>query len=133
MLRSFLYAMSLSVAGAVGAVPAAAQSLIGEYFTLIAPHDMFNSRGQRLTDWCAIIQQERANYHRFGIRQEMDQGDPIFGSREARAAIAGNCVVGQGSEYIPAVLERGETRFLWIQIYGNGSFPAYILVREGAG
>jgi hypothetical protein len=115
------------------AVPATAQDLIAEYFALIGPQDMVNSSGERLRDWCAMIQQDRANYHRFGLRDEQDQGDPIFASREARAAIAGRCEIMANSRYVVDRLQSGERNYVWVRVYGSGGRPQVVLVSEGAG
>jgi hypothetical protein len=118
---------------ALCALPAVADDLIAEYYSRISPRDMVNSSGEPLRDWCAMIQQDRANYHRFGMPDADDQGDPIFASREARAAIAGNCRVVPNSEYVPTSLERGETRYVWVRVYGSGGRPAVLMISEGAG
>jgi hypothetical protein len=59
------------------------------YRAVIGVDDLFNSRGVQLFDPAAVIQQDRANFHRFGLRQRGDQGDPFFGDRSARARIPG--------------------------------------------
>ncbi len=117
----------------LASAPAGAQELIAEYYALIGPEDMHNSRGERLGDFCAIVQQDRANYHRFGVRHEYDADDPIFHSRAARAAIPGRCRIMPGSEYIPAVVLGGETRFIWVRVYGHGGTPTELRIAEGAG
>jgi len=67
-------------------VPAKAQGpLLDQYVAFIGPADHFNSRGQRLTQPWQILRQDRANYHRFGIRDAGDQYDGYFGSAENRA------------------------------------------------
>lgn len=117
----------------IGPTAAKAQDLIAEYYTLISVNDMYNSNGVRLGDWCAMIQQDRVNYHRFGRRDDGDRGDPIFASREARAAIPGTCRAAPHSEYIPQFLESGRTRYVFVRIYGYGNFPQLLLISEGAG
>lgn len=64
-----------------------ADSELGAYFVELGPEDFFNSRGVRLTDGGAIFQQDRANYHRFGVRHGGDSSDPYFSTRDLRAAI----------------------------------------------
>jgi hypothetical protein len=131
MLRT----ISVVLAGCASTLggPAVAQDLIAEYFASISPQDMYNSSGERLRDWCAMIQQDRANYHRFGLRDDSDQGDPIFASRAARAAIAGNCQVAPGSEYVAARLQNGSGNYVWVRVYGYGDRPLVVVVSEGAG
>ncbi|MEM6467203.1 MAG: hypothetical protein AAF679_11965, partial [Pseudomonadota bacterium] len=45
-----------------------AQSLLVEYYALLGPADAASSRGAELDDLCAIVQQDRANWHRFNKR-----------------------------------------------------------------
>lgn len=116
------------------AAPAArAQTLIAEYFALIGPADFHSSAGVRLRDFGAILQQDRANYHRFGRRDEMDDWDPIFSDPAQRARIPHIWQIAPGSEYIPGAVLSGQTRFLWIRVYGTRGTPQIMLVSEGAG
>jgi hypothetical protein len=128
-----LHAAVLAGAVSVAAVPAAAQELIAEYYAWIGPQDMVNSSGERLRDWCAMIQQDRANYHRFGLRDEGDWGDPVFGSREARAAIAGNCQTRPDRDFVPRSLESGTPTYVYVRVYGRGDRPQAVVVWEGPG
>jgi hypothetical protein len=61
------------------AAPAAAQQLIGQNFTSLSAEEMRNARGQPLTGVCAIVQQDRAHHHSFGLHNDGDQGDPVCG------------------------------------------------------
>ena len=115
------------------ASPSVAQELIAEYYTSLGVEDMRNSQGQRLGDFCAVVQQDRANFHRFGIRHDGDQSDPIFASREMRARIAGRCRIMPGSEYLPEWVLTGRSRYIWVRVYGIGGQPTELLISEGAG
>lgn len=79
-----LFAAALLVAGAQ---TLAAQETVASYYAALGPQDFQNSRGDRLTDFGAVLQQDRANYHRFGQRDRYDEGDPVFGNPEARSRI----------------------------------------------
>ena len=118
--------------GALAASPATAQHWLGEYYTLIGPNDFYNSSGTRLRDFCAIIQQDRANYHRFGIRDQADEWDPFFDARVARNRISQTCYTPAGHEYLRDFLLSGQTRYLWVQVYGTGGAITRVEVREGA-
>jgi hypothetical protein len=114
--------------------PAArAQSLIAEYYALIGPADFYNSSGVRLGDFGAILQQDRANYHRFGRRDEGDGWDPIFSDPAQRSRIPQIWRIAPGSEYIPSWVASGQTRYLRISVYGVGSTAHFMVVAEGAG
>ncbi|MEL6521427.1 MAG: hypothetical protein AAFQ66_10715 [Pseudomonadota bacterium] len=129
MFRSLVLVVALLSGGA-----AQAQQFMGEYFTLIGPEDFYNSSGARLTDIADIVQQDRANFHRFGIRHQFDQTDPFFGSRELRARIPSLYYSGPGTAaYIVAGLRAGNTHFIHVRIFGQNGVPQYIVVGEGAG
>ena len=84
LLFSFLLGLTLMIPAA----PAQAQEqLWGTYMTYLGPEDRVNSRGVHLTRAEAIVQQDRANMHRFGIRHTHDERDPWFNTKESRAAM----------------------------------------------
>ena len=68
-----------------GGTPLMAQQLLDSYIARIGPDDHFNSRGVRLKSAAAIIRQDRANYHKFGLRDADDEYDSYFGSKANRA------------------------------------------------
>lgn len=80
MLKRIIVAAALT---AVGPASAGAQPL-EVYVAFIGPNDHFNSRGVRLTEPWQIIRQDRANYHRFGIRDPGDEWDGYFASAANR-------------------------------------------------
>ncbi len=47
--------------------------------------DHFSSKGKRLKSAAGIIRQDRANFHKLGLRDSEDQGDPRFGDIQRRA------------------------------------------------
>ncbi len=72
--------------GLMGSQPGFAQGpLLDEYVAYLGEDDHYNSRGKRLTEPWQIIRQDRANFHRFGIRDRGDQGDSFFSSMQNRA------------------------------------------------
>lgn len=79
---------------------------IGTYTAYLGPEDLVNSSGIRLNSAAAIVAQDRAYFHRFGVRHTQDEPDPWFGSRGHRAAIldlvqvsdtAARSIVSQGA------------------------------------
>ena len=116
------------------AAPAAAQDWQYLYSAMLGPQDFTNSRGVRLGDVCDIVQQDRANYHRFGLRDSSDSGDALFASREARARIPQICRLSDGYDYIRRDVLRGVPRFVAVlgQFDSSGRLVA-LLVTEGAG
>ncbi|MCE1237777.1 MAG: hypothetical protein LWW93_15615 [Hyphomicrobiales bacterium] len=67
------------------AAPASAQQLIESYTARLSRADHFNSYGERLSSPAAIIRQDRANFHKFGVRDSEDEGDRYFSDMANRA------------------------------------------------
>lgn len=124
---------SIFAFGLLLAAPATAQEILGEYFALLSPADMRNSSGARLGSLGQVIQQDRANYHRFGRRDELDQGDSFFADRALRARIPQMVQVRPGFQYIATEVEAGRTRYVWIRIIGSKGVPQILEISEGAG
>jgi len=69
----------------LASAPALADRLIERYIARLGPEDHFNSSGERLTSPALIIRQDRANYHKYGVRDPEDESDSFFqnaGNRE---------------------------------------------------
>ncbi len=73
-----------------------ADNLIESYVARIGAADHYNSNGERLTSAAMIIRQDRANYHKFGLRDPEDEDDRFFRKVENR-------------EILQKLLERGHT------------------------
>src|SRR5688572_12316112 len=58
--------------------PASADILLEDYLAVLSEQDHLNSKGGRLTEAAAIIRQDRANYHKFGRRDQGDENDEFF-------------------------------------------------------
>ncbi|MCI5097811.1 MAG: hypothetical protein MRY77_15975 [Rhodobacteraceae bacterium] len=104
---------TISVAG-----PAQAQEqVLGYYMALLGPQDRMNSRGVPLSDARAIVQQDRANFHRFGIRHADDQYDPWFSSPDQRRAMGPKLQIYPGTARI---IER-QNALIAVTVFGiNG-------------
>ncbi|SHO80979.1 Mll7437 protein [hydrothermal vent metagenome] len=57
------------------------------YMARISENDKYNSRGMRLNSVAAIIRQDRANYHKFYIRDRGDSTDDFFSSKRNRGIL----------------------------------------------
>ncbi len=107
------------------AMPAAAQQLIGAYTAFIGTDDLYNSSGARLTQPWQVLRQDRANYHRFGIRHAGDEWDPFFGSIDNRAAMERMIMNGSMDPIARQnLLQGGATVF--VRIYGAGGVGRYV-------
>lgn len=86
MLPKFRIGLTALAALLLSATQAVSQgALLESYTAFLGPSDHFNSRGARLTEPWQIIRQDRANFHRFGIRDQGDEGDTFFASAGNRA------------------------------------------------
>ena len=129
MLGVALYVIPICFADA-----AVAQQLIGSYQTTIGEHDQFNSSGQRLRDFCAIIQQDRANFHRFNLRDSSDEFDPFFATIEARAIIGGNCRAGGlNASYLREGIISHAGGTIFVEVYGQEGRITGVIVYDVGG
>ena len=64
-----------------------ADELLDTYVARLSANDHFNSKGKRLRSVAAIMRQDRANYHKFGIRDSEDTGDDFFSNKSNRAIL----------------------------------------------
>lgn len=108
-------------------LPAMSGSYIGSYTARIGYQDHYSSRGNHLRRVSDILQQDRANYHRFGRRDAEDEGDNFFYSRGNRSRMGyllrrGWVEAGLGGEIV-----RG-TPLIKVDIYND-----HIEVRRGGG
>ena len=94
--------------------------LLEAYTAYIGPQDLVNSSGQRLTQPWQIIRQDRANYHRFKLRDEWDENDSYFASADNRAAMED--MIRRGSitrEAASDIVDGGA--LVHVEIYGQGN------------
>ena len=121
MIRMFIIAVSICVTALV-ATPSRAQELIDSYVAFLSEADHFNSNGQRITSAAAIIRQDRANFHRFGIRDPQDRDDRFFADEGNRAALERMLENGNAE---PGVISRivNGTVLIHVDIYRGPSAP----------
>ena len=102
--------------------PVWAEQLVGSYVAFLSKADHFNSQGQRLTSAAAIIRQDRANFHRFKIRDPEDEDDPFFADAGNRTALEQMLSRGRAN---PSVISRiiNGTPFIRVAIYRSSSGP----------
>lgn len=101
------------------AAPAAAQDLLASYTAYLAPADLHNSRGQRLREPWQVLRQDRANFHRYGIRQFADEYDPVFVSMGARAQMEALLRAGRIDRAARRAILRGDV-IVHVQVWGQG-------------
>lgn len=111
-----------------------AQDLIGRYTATIAPEDRRSSKGVVLTHPAAILAQDRANFHRFGVRQPGDTADGVFTTPNQRAEIPNLVAAGSMTAEARAILQGQSSGRLQVDILGSGGRPALVQVTVvGAG
>lgn len=115
------------------AAPAWAQQQIGAYYAQIGREDMFNSSGVRLGDLGAILQQDRANYHRFGIRHAGDDSDRVFADPATRAQIPALYARGPREPLIERIVLQGNTLGILVVVCGRGGRPDYLVINFADG
>lgn len=94
--------------------------LMESYIARLSTDDHFNSRGERLTSAAAIIRQDRANFHKFGIRDPEDTDDNFFTSAENRAALERFLKRGVTTKAAYREIVNG-TPLIKVEIYWTGS------------
>jgi hypothetical protein len=121
-----LLATLIALAPATVATPVSAQEYqVGYYSAFIGTEDLYNSSGTRLDSAEAILQQDRANVHRFGIVQRGDESDPWFHQREARGAMPRMFRAGGGISPGTARLIRQGNVPVFVTIYAiDGNFTS---------
>lgn len=123
-------------------------SEVVSYFAFIAERDLYNSRGVRLQDFRAVIQQDRANLHKSGTADgymdTSEGGTPVYMSEtadsyfttlERRTVLSTARYYQYCSDYIPnATLEqeiaRGQVNAAFLRVtlfrHPSGSFAVLI-------
>ncbi|MBE9636310.1 hypothetical protein [Salipiger mangrovisoli] len=125
--KSVIFGLALALLVGVGA---RAQEVLGRYTAMITPADQVNSNGQPLSQPSQILAQERANFHRFGIRQTEDTGDAYFGAREMRAELPRLLSRGQMDSAARSIVMAGG--LVTVEILGQGGRPYALRVSGGA-
>lgn len=99
---------------------ASAQALIGSYVAYIGHEDLYNSNGQRLGEFWQIIRQDRANYHRFGIRHRGDEWDPFFADAANRATLEQLVRNSDTDPYTRRMIVQGNVP-VFVELFGHGN------------
>ncbi|MEO1702403.1 MAG: hypothetical protein AAFR71_10165 [Pseudomonadota bacterium] len=124
----------VAIMGSLQASSAWGEELIAEYLTWLDAKDTVSSQGVKLKSFGAILAQDRANYHRFGVRQELDTADPIFDDRDMRAKLPAFYEAGRTVEtYIRDDVMSGRGHYVYVRIMGENGRVTHVNVYEGAG
>ncbi|SPJ24244.1 hypothetical protein [Palleronia abyssalis] len=124
-------ALSLFFWGSLGLGTANAQGVMFEYFATLSPRDTYSSEGVALNSVCAIVQQDRANVHRFG-NPDGEEPDPFFTTSERRAMIQGKCDYDRTHHTVDRIRNR-VIGFVFVRVYGSGGQVSRVEIQEAAG
>jgi hypothetical protein len=119
-MRKRLFAAAFAAVLAVSADAARADELIESYGAYIGQDDLYNSNNERLTQPWQVLRQDRANVHRFGVRQPGDDLDSFFASSRNRELAERMIRAGR--------IERSAARRLL-----DGDVQIYVEIWRGAG
>jgi lipase chaperone LimK len=125
MRRACILVLAIAVAACAPSM-AQAQQVIASYVARLSAADHFNSNGERLTSAAAIIRQDRANFHRFGVRDLEDESDPFFADQDNRAALEQMLERGRAA---PGVIDRvvNGTPLVRVEVHRSGSGPFIVV------
>ncbi|MEM9342696.1 MAG: hypothetical protein AAGA87_06595 [Pseudomonadota bacterium] len=127
-MKVFRAIAAVCVVSISAGLPAAAQQLIERYTATIAPQDRRNSSGAPLAQPGAILAQDRANFHRFGVRQPGDTADRTFSVQQNRAAMPTLLAQGRMGPGAAEAILRGANPTVVVEVYGTGGLAQYVSV-----
>lgn len=130
-MRCISVALTLILLVSLSYGPANAQSVMFEYYATLSSRDTYSSQGVPLNDVCAIVQQDRANVHRFG-NPDQEEPDPFFTTSERRAMIAGKCDYDRSHHTVERIRSR-YIGFVLVRVYGSGGQISRVQIFEAAG
>lgn len=89
------------------------------YYAKLSHQDHYNARtGKKITDVAYIIQQDRANYHKYYKRDSEDTGDSLFNTIENRKRIKGMITRGNISWQLKNEILNG-TPYVKVTVRGD--------------
>ena len=111
-LAPLAFAVALLAPGLAHADP------VEVYEARLSAQDHYNSNGERLRTAAAIIRQDRANYHKFDLRDPEDEGDSFFASAENRARLEHLIARGSVSPRAARAIVNG-TPLIVVRVYDD--------------
>lgn len=99
--------------------------IIESYRAYIGHDDLYNSKGERLTQPWQIIRQDRANYHVYRRRDRGDQGDRFFSLPYNRQRLEAMLASGTIADDAANLIVGGNVR-IKVDIYGRGDVGEWV-------
>ncbi|MCB1479077.1 MAG: hypothetical protein R3D43_00875 [Tepidamorphaceae bacterium] len=113
--------------------PAPAQDTpIDGYVARLSVDDHYNSKGVRLDNVAAIIRQDRANFHKFGIRDPEDESDGFFSNKGNRALLEKMLRKGKTPGWVYDAIVN-DTPLIQVTVYNDFVEVAILDENSGAG
>jgi hypothetical protein len=130
MIRKTLLACAAVLGLSLAAAPASAAELIASYNAWLSRADHYNSQGQRLTSAAAIIRQDRANFHKYGIQDPGDESDSYFDNVNNRALLEQMLNDGTSDPGVLRQIVNSNVR-IHVDIYRSKHHGDYVIVTLG--
>lgn len=102
-----------------------ADELVESYAAHLSEQDHYSSSGAKLGNAAAIIRQDRANFHKFGLRDPMDQSDSYFAKASNREALEQMLNRGKTNKSISRMIVNG-TPVVVVKVYRTASGSHYV-------
>ena len=130
-MRHFLAVTALGLVAGLSSASAAVAQATDSYCATISENDKFASDGFALNDAASIIRQDRANYHRFGIRDFGDENDSTFRTAEARERIPAMIDSAGMPQSVARAILTG-TPDICVSIYGRRAMEVVLASAAGS-
>ena len=103
--------------------------IVTSYKAHLSAQDHLSSSGSRLSNPAAIIRQDRANFHKFGLRDAQDQSDDFFANASNREALEQMLVRGNMNPILSQEIINGRPIVI-VKVIRTSTGPYYIQVES---
>ena len=110
------------------AVFARADESVEVYLTVISENDRHDSKGNRLKKFEQVIRQDRANFHKYGKKDDGDEGDNSFGTATGRANLEGYLKIGTTNADVRKRILNGKELYVAVSIWKRADGVMYAKV-----
>ena len=98
------------------------------YLTVISENDRQDSNGNRLKKFEQVIRQDRANFHKYGKKDDGDEGDNSFGTATGRAKLEGYLKTGKTDADVRKLILNGKELYVAVSIWKRADGVIYAKV-----
>lgn len=111
---------TLAMLAGLWSAPALADDVIASYSAFLSADDHYNSNGAKLTQPWQIVRQDRANFHKFGLRDDWDDWDGLFANADNRARLESLARANGFSAGDRSLIVNNEV-FINVTVFGYGN------------